>query len=99
MGGLNEQNERTNFIYLNVFYPWLFSQIFYRKLRGVSKMLDWIIKQITDFNVLMLFVFFIFSTVLSKANMQKQLKEQSQELYNELEEIKDEIRGNTRRTK
>lgn len=32
-----------------------------------------------------------------KTNTQKMLKEQSQELYNELEEIKDEIRGNTRK--
>ena len=39
----------------------------------------------------------IFTTVLSRANLQKMLKEQSQELYNDFEELKDEIRGNTSR--
>ena len=33
-----------------------------------------------------------FVTAMSKANMNKQLKKQSEELYNEFEEIKDEIR-------
>lgn len=57
-------------------------------------MKEWLLSQFEHFNVLMLLVFFIFSTVLSKANLTKQLKEQSQELYAEFEEIKDEIRGN-----
>ena len=60
-------------------------------------MKDWLYSQFEHFNVLMLVVFFIFSTLLSKANLTKQLKEQSQELYCELEEIKDEIRGNARK--
>jgi hypothetical protein len=34
----------------------------------------------------------VVNTALSKANSTKLLKEQSQELYNEIEEIKDEIR-------
>jgi hypothetical protein len=45
-----------------------------------------------DINIITLLIIFIFTTVLSKANTQKLLKEQSQELYNELEELKDEIR-------
>ena len=60
-------------------------------------MKDWLYSQFEHFNVLMLVVFFIFSTLLSKANLTKQLKEQSQELYCELEEIKDEIRGNAKK--
>lgn len=39
----------------------------------------------------------MFVTAMSKANTTKLLKEQSQELYNELEEIKDEIRGNAKK--
>lgn len=36
-------------------------------------------------------------TAISKTNNVKMLKEQSQELYAEFEELKDEIRGNSRR--
>lgn len=53
----------------------------------------WLYYQIEHFNVLMLLVIFIFTTVLSKANTNKLLKEQSQEIYNEFEELKDEIRA------
>lgn len=60
-------------------------------------MKEWLLSQFEHFNVLMLIVFFLFSTILSKANLTKQLKEQSQELYCELEEIKDEIRGNAKK--
>lgn len=45
----------------------------------------------------MLAVIFVFQVMMAKANTQKMLKEQSQELYNELEELKDEIRGNSRK--
>ncbi len=45
----------------------------------------------------MILVMIIFVTATSKANTQRMLKEQSQELYNELEELKDEIRGNARK--
>lgn len=60
-------------------------------------MIQWLVQQITEFNVLMFVAIIIFNTALSNANMQKMLKEQSQELYNDFEEIKDEIRGNTSR--
>lgn len=60
-------------------------------------MKDWLLGQFEHFNILMLIVIFFYTAVLSKANTQKLLKEQSQELYNELEEIKDEIRGNTKK--
>lgn len=53
----------------------------------------WLLHQFESFNVLMLIVIFIFQVVWAKSNTQKLLKEQSQELYNEIEEIKDEIRG------
>jgi len=55
-------------------------------------MRDWLYLQFEHFNVLMLFIIFIFTTVLSKANLQKQLKMQSEEFYKWHEEIKDEIR-------
>jgi len=35
----------------------------------------------------------IFVTAMSRANLQKQLKAQNEEVYKEFEEIKDEIRG------
>lgn len=60
-------------------------------------MREWLIQQFEHFNVLMLLVFFVFTTFLSKANLTKQLKEQSQEIYAEFEELKDEIRGNARK--
>ena len=60
-------------------------------------MKEWLFYQFEHFNVLMLMVIFVFTTVLSRANLQKQLKEQSQELYAEFEELKDEIRGNSRK--
>lgn len=59
-------------------------------------MIDWITGQFETLNVLSIVIMIIFVTVLSKANTQKMLKEQSQELYAEFEEIKDEIRGNSR---
>jgi hypothetical protein len=45
----------------------------------------------------MILVMVIIVTAISKANNTKLLKEQSQELYAEFEEIKDEIRGNSKR--
>lgn len=60
-------------------------------------MKEWFYYQFAHFNILMLAVIFIFNVWMAKANTQKLLKEQSQELYNELEEIKDEIRGNARK--
>jgi hypothetical protein len=57
------------------------------------KILDWIVKQITDFNVLVFVAIVLFNTAMSKSTMKKLLKEQSQELYNEVEELKDELRG------
>lgn len=59
--------------------------------------MNWLVEQIREFNVLMLVTIVIFNSILSRANIQKMLKEQSQELYNDFEEIKDEIRGNTRK--
>jgi energy-converting hydrogenase Eha subunit H len=60
-------------------------------------MKQWLLFQFQHFNFLMLAVIFVFQVMMAKANTQKLLKEQSQELYNELEEIKDEIRGNSKK--
>lgn len=54
---------------------------------------NWLIEQFQSFNVFMLLVMIIFVTAMSKTNTQKMLKEQSQELYAEFEELKDELRG------
>jgi hypothetical protein len=59
--------------------------------------MNWLINQIEEFNVLMLIFIIVFNSVLSRANTQKLLKEQSIELYNDFEELKDEIRGNTKK--
>jgi energy-converting hydrogenase Eha subunit H len=59
--------------------------------------MKFLINQLEHFNILMLAVIFTFQVLMAKSNTQKMLKEQSQELYNELEEIKDEIRGNARK--
>lgn len=60
-------------------------------------MKDWLYFQFQHFNVLMLMVIFVFTSVLSRANLIKQLKEQSQEIYKWHEELKDEIRGNSKK--
>lgn len=60
-------------------------------------MKEWIMGQIENINLLTIFIMIMFVTAMSKANTTKLLKEQSQELYNELEEIKDEIRGNAKK--
>lgn len=54
-------------------------------------MKEWIIHQITDLNVLTIFIMVVFVTTMSKANTNKLLQKQSTEIYNDIEEIKDEI--------
>ena len=56
-------------------------------------MINWLIHQFESLNVLMLIIMIAFVTTLSKTNNQKMLKEQSKEIYNDIEEVKDEIRG------
>jgi septal ring factor EnvC (AmiA/AmiB activator) len=53
---------------------------------------EWLIDQFTRFNVLTIVVMISFVTAMSKANLNKQLKRQSEEIYKDFEEIKDEIR-------
>jgi hypothetical protein len=60
-------------------------------------MKEWLFSQFEHFNVLSVLVIFIFVTFQSKKNTQKLLKEESQEMYNKFEEVKDEIRGCTRK--
>jgi DNA-dependent RNA polymerase auxiliary subunit epsilon len=49
--------------------------------------------QVYDLNVIILISVMIFNVFLSKNNTQKLLQNQSKELYLEIEEVKDEIRG------
>lgn len=60
-------------------------------------MREWLYYQFDHFNLLSLIVIVIYVTFMGKANTQKLLKEQSQELYKWHEELKDEIRGNSKR--
>jgi hypothetical protein len=61
------------------------------RISGVDQMKDWIIHQITDLNVLTIIIMIFFVTTLSKANTNKLLQKQSTEIYNDIEELKDEI--------
>lgn len=54
-------------------------------------MKEWIIHQITDMNVFTILIMIFFVTTLSKANTNKLLQKQSTEIYNDIEELKDEI--------
>jgi large-conductance mechanosensitive channel len=70
--------------------------ILQRENGGLKLFVGWIVDQIINFNVLIFIAIVIFNTAMSKSTMKKLLKEQSQELYNEVEELKDEIRGNAK---
>lgn len=54
-------------------------------------MREWIIHQVTELNVLTIVIMIFFVTTLSKANTNKLLQKQSTEIYNDIEELKDEI--------
>jgi hypothetical protein len=54
-------------------------------------MKEWIYSQLEHFNVLTILIMITFVTNMSKSNTNKLLKEQSQEFYNEIEEVKSEI--------
>ena len=54
-------------------------------------MINWLVHQFETLNVLMLIIMVAFVTTLSKVNNQNMLKEQSKEIYNDIEEVKDEI--------
>lgn len=53
---------------------------------------DWILSQFQHFNFLTIIIMITFVTTMSKANTTKLLKDQSEELYKDFEELKDEIR-------
>lgn len=54
-------------------------------------MKDWLYYQIVHFNIFTIIIMITFVTTMSKGNTNKLLKEQSQEFYNEIEEVKQEI--------
>jgi hypothetical protein len=54
--------------------------------------MNWICHQVETFNILMLIAIVLFNSILSRLSIQKILKEESTEIYNQFEEIKDEIR-------
>jgi hypothetical protein len=51
--------------------------------------IEWLIKQFTGFNVLTMIVIVLFNYITTTTAVNKQMKEQK--LYEELQEIKDEI--------
>lgn len=54
-------------------------------------MKEWLFSQFEHFNFLMIIVMVTFVTIMSRSNTTKLLKEQSQEFYAEIEEVKQEI--------
>jgi energy-converting hydrogenase Eha subunit H len=56
-------------------------------------MKEWIFTQLTNFNIITIIIMITFVTMMSKANMNKQLKMQSEEFNKKIDEIKDEMRG------
>jgi energy-converting hydrogenase Eha subunit H len=51
--------------------------------------IDWLVRQFTTFNVLLFVVIVIFNYITTTVSINRQMKEQK--LYEELQEIKDEI--------
>jgi hypothetical protein len=62
-------------------------------LGNQEEKMNWIVDQFENCNLLTILIMIIFVTSMSKANTMKQLKAQSEEIYKEFEEVKDEIRG------
>lgn len=58
-------------------------------------MKEWLFDQVYHFNALSFVTIIIIVTVMGKSNTTKLLKQQSQEIYQDMEELKDEVRGNT----
>lgn len=56
-------------------------------------MKEYIFSQLANFNFITIIVMITFVTTMSRANTVKLLKQQSEEIYKEFEELKDEIRG------
>jgi hypothetical protein len=58
---------------------------------------NWLYEQIKHFNIFMLIVILCITSVISKLNLTKQMRELQRDLHGEFEEIKDEIRGNAKK--
>lgn len=54
-------------------------------------------QQIESFNLIMFIAIVLFNTALSKTNTSKIVDKHSQQMYLEIEELKDEIRGNNKK--
>ena len=55
-------------------------------------MKNWLFEQVYNFNVIIFISIMVFNVALSKNNTYKLIREQSKELYLEIEEVKDTIR-------
>lgn len=55
-------------------------------------MKEWLFEQVYNFNVIIFVSIMVFNVALSKNNTSKLIREQSKELYLEIEEVKDELR-------
>lgn len=58
--------------------------------------MEWLKNQIYHFNVLSVVFIILFSSALQKFNVNKELKAISKEIYENVEELKDEIRDQRR---
>ena len=57
----------------------------------------WLWLQLEHFNILMLVVILLLTSMFSKSNLTKEIKELKRDLHSEFEEIKDEIRGHSKK--
>ena len=64
-------------------------------LEGESMFSEWLIKQFTSFNVLTMIIIVLFNYLTTTRAVNKQMKEQK--LYEELDEIKEEINRVTKK--
>ena len=64
-------------------------------LEGESMFSEWLIKQFTSFNVLTMIIIVLFNYLTTTRAVNKQMKEQK--LYEELDEIKEEINRATKK--
>lgn len=56
-------------------------------------MIHWLEHQFMELNVIAIVIIFTFVTAMSKANTQKMLMKQSEELVKKIDQLTDEMRG------
>lgn len=62
-------------------------------------MREWLLSQFEHFNILTVILVITITTLLGKQNTNKELKNLTDHIHDQTEELKDEIRGNARKEK